>query len=100
VRTGKSGWNRDAIRRTLEEKIGAALHRDPGQVTIGRTASGSVTFDGFGLTGRDMDIDAAADLTVSALEQGVAEIMLPSQSRSHRSPSRTRDSRTWVLKKS
>ncbi len=87
------GWNRDAIARTLEKTIASALDRPAGEVTIrrepeiehsaglrpakGKTGSGTIVFDGVGLTGRTVDVNTAADLTVAALEQSVTEISLP-----------------------
>lgn len=79
ARTQRAGWNRQAIRRTLEERIASMLRRPAGSVTIGRslTGTGAVTFDGVGLTGRELDLDAATDLTIAALERSVTDIVLP-----------------------
>ena len=89
------GWNRDAIARTLEKTIASTLDRPAGEVTIRReplktkgktgrnvgsatdAASGTIVFDGVGLTGREVDVPIAADLTIAALEQSVTDIALP-----------------------
>ncbi len=70
-------WDRDAIRRTIENVIGKALARPAGDVIIHRTETGGIVFDGVGLTGREVDLGIAADLTVAALEQNLTEIELP-----------------------
>ncbi|TSC59184.1 MAG: von Willebrand factor A [Candidatus Peregrinibacteria bacterium Greene0416_19] len=73
----KNGWNTAAIRETLRQRIGAFLHRDAGRVTVHRTGSGDITFDGVGLTGREVNLELLAGLTVSALEQNVSEVLVP-----------------------
>ncbi|MSR87337.1 hypothetical protein EXS70_04175 [Candidatus Peribacteria bacterium] len=70
-------WNRNTIRSTLETIVGTALRRPAGNVTISRTGTGLIVFDGVGLPGRDVDTDATARLTVAALEQNLTEIELP-----------------------
>jgi vancomycin resistance protein YoaR len=72
-----SGWNEEAIALTLQKDIAAKLDRSAGSVTIGRTASGTIIFDGSGLTGQEVDIRAATKLTLAALMQGVSTINLP-----------------------
>ncbi|MBI3618528.1 VanW family protein [Candidatus Peregrinibacteria bacterium] len=76
-RHSEKSWNLDAIRATIADVIGRPLSRSAGAVTIARDGSGAVTFDGVGLTGRTVDIAAAARLTVEALDRGVFEIWLP-----------------------
>lgn len=76
-RAEKAGWNTDAIKRTLEREVASKINRDAGSVTISETGSGSISFEGFGLTGRQVDLDAAVKLTVLALEQGISTISLP-----------------------
>ena len=39
VRSEEQGWNRSAIRTTLEQVVGSALRRDPGSVVISATSS-------------------------------------------------------------
>ncbi len=72
-----AGYNLGAIRRTLEEIVSAPLRRPAGSVTIGKDAGGKITFDGVGLTGREVDLDATTTLTTEALRQGVTEIFVP-----------------------
>ncbi len=72
-----AGYNISAIRQTLEEKVAAPLRRPAGSVIIGKDASGKITFDGVGLTGRDVDLDATTALTMEALQQGMTEIFVP-----------------------
>lgn len=77
--------NRDAIGRTLKKIVASQLDRPAGNVTIRRevtkkpekSSSGAIIFDGVGLTGREVDISTASDLTVAAIEQGLTEIALP-----------------------
>jgi hypothetical protein len=45
-------WDEAAISRTVEKDIAAKIDRTAGNVIIRRNASGSVVFDGVGLTGR------------------------------------------------
>ncbi|MDD5026704.1 MAG: VanW family protein [Candidatus Peribacteraceae bacterium] len=77
VRRIVPGWNRIAIQETLKERIAAVLDRAPGSVVIRRNASGTIVFDGVGLPGRTVDIAFAAELTVTAIEQGMTNIILP-----------------------
>lgn len=70
-------WDKEEIGKTITEKIAQTLYREAGRVTIGRSASGTVVFDGVGLTGRELDIEMTATLTVAALEQGIVFITLP-----------------------
>ncbi len=82
MRTHEEDWDRGMIRRALEAKVALPLRREPGSVVIKRTGtgtggSGTVTFEGVGLPGREVDLDRAVDLTVAALENGVREVFLP-----------------------
>ena len=70
-------WNRESIRETIEKIIAKPLRRAPGKVTIQRDAKGDITFEGVGLTGRDVDADAAAGLTIAAIQQNLTDIELP-----------------------
>lgn len=69
-------WNREAIRQTLERKIGKVFNREPGSVRISASGSG-VTFEGVGLPGRSLQSTIAADLIVAALKEGVIDVTLP-----------------------
>lgn len=71
------GLDRQAIRATLEDKVRTPFKRTTGRVTIQRSANGKVTFEGAGLTGRDVDMDQLVDVTVAALEHDASDIYLP-----------------------
>ena len=77
VKSTELAWNAEAIRGTLDMIVAPKLARDPGTVTISRSASGTITFAGVGLPGRSVDTEATASLTVAALEAGITEIELP-----------------------
>lgn len=70
-------FDRNAIMETIDEAIGTELNRNAGSVTIGETATGVVTFDGIGFNGRNVDLAAAADVTLKAIADGVSDVMLP-----------------------
>lgn len=70
-------WDAAEISETLDNVIGKALHRDAGSVTITRGTGGTIVFDGVGLTGRKLQTDAAAALTIEALHQDITDIFLP-----------------------
>lgn len=72
----QAAWNTAAIHNTLAEQISANFDRPAGAVTIGRSASGSITFDGVGMMGRKADLAAATAATVRALEEGTTDIVL------------------------
>lgn len=76
-RTTRSGYSLDAIRDTLRSRISDQFDRPAGSVVIRSTGSGGVTFDGVGLPGRRVDLDALAVLTAEALERGLSDIELP-----------------------
>jgi vancomycin resistance protein YoaR len=70
-------WSEPAIAETLATEISAKLDRPAGSVVIQRKISGSIVFDGYGLTGREVDSSQAARLTKTALEQGISLVVLP-----------------------
>lgn len=76
-RTEEVTWNRDAIRAAIESKIAKVFDRAAGAVTIRRSGSGTVSFEGVGLPGRRVDLDRAVTLTIAALAQGIIDITLP-----------------------
>lgn len=76
-RTEEATWNRDAIRAVLESKIAKVFDRAAGAVTIRRSGSGAISFEGVGLPGRRIDIERAVTLTIAALAQGMTDITLP-----------------------
>lgn len=71
------GWNEDAIRQTLQEKITQQLDRAAGSVIIGKNSSGTITFDGIGLPGRTVDMDTTVRMTIQALKEDIDRILLP-----------------------
>lgn len=73
----RTGWNEDAIRRTIEADISSKLDRPAGNVVISRTSTGGVVFEGVGLTGRKVDAALAASLTRSALENDISLVSIP-----------------------
>lgn len=70
-------WNRDAIRADLTQKISTVFDRPAGTVTIRKTGSGAIAFEGVGLPGRTIDLERAVTLTIRALQTGVSDITLP-----------------------
>lgn len=75
--TAQSGYSIDAIRETLRRRIAESFDRPAGSVVISRTGSGTITFDGVGLPGRRVNVDALAHLTLEALERGITDIEMP-----------------------
>lgn len=73
----KSAYNRNAIMATLQTSIANDFNHAAGKVTIGKTATGAIVFDGVGFPGRTINLETAADLTIAALNDGVGDIMLP-----------------------
>ncbi|MBI3331623.1 VanW family protein [Candidatus Peregrinibacteria bacterium] len=77
VRSQLQGWNRRAIAETLQKVIGKPLHRDAGSVTIKRSGSGTIIFDGVGMLGRSVDMEDLVDLVIAGSEAGVTDIEIP-----------------------
>ncbi len=77
ARTTRSGYSLDAIRETLRSRISERFDRPAGSVVIRSTGSGDVVFDGVGLPGRRVDLDALAALTIEALQRGLYDIEIP-----------------------
>lgn len=77
ARSTRAGYSEDAIRETLRLRVSNQFDRPAGSVTIDKTASGTVTFDGVGLPGREADLDALVPLTIAALRNGVTDIEVP-----------------------
>ncbi len=73
----RTEWSKDAIARTIEDEISSKLDRPTGSVIISRNATGSIIFDGIGLTGRRVNVVRTAALTIQALENNVAIVQLP-----------------------
>jgi vancomycin resistance protein YoaR len=76
VRSTRVSWNENAIRASLVKKASSFLDRPPGSVIISRS-SGAIVFQGIGLPGRSVDLEAASLLLIRALEQGVWDVWLP-----------------------
>lgn len=76
-RSLQTTWNPVAIAQTIREKITPGIDRTAGTVTISRTSSGTIAFDGIGFPGRKIDIEEATQLTVEALKNGITDITLP-----------------------
>ena len=70
-------WNEAAIERTLVDEVASKIDREPGSVVIRKSVTGSIVFDGIGLTGQKTDVSLAANLTMKALAQDIATIVLP-----------------------
>jgi vancomycin resistance protein YoaR len=77
VRQIVSSWDRAAIGATIQKDIASQLDRPAGSVTIDRTSTGVVLFDGIGLSGRAVDIATATELTIAALERDISDVVLP-----------------------
>ncbi len=70
-------WDIHAIEKTINEKIASVLNRNTNAVTIHRSATGAILFEGKGLPGRRVLSNLAAKLTIQALDEGVPTIVLP-----------------------
>lgn len=70
-------YDRAAVLRTINRYIGETLNRDAGSVTISKTSSGKIIFDGVGLSGRQIDNEAAVDATIAAVDAGITDVFLP-----------------------
>lgn len=77
TRVATGGWDRAVIAAAIQSKIAATHDREAGMVTISKNASGAILFDGIGMPGQKVDIEAAVDLTIAALEGGADRITLP-----------------------
>lgn len=77
ARESQTVWDRQKIASVIRSQIAEALDREPGAVTISKNASGAIIFDGVGMPGQKVDIEAAVDLTIAALEQGADHVTLP-----------------------
>jgi vancomycin resistance protein YoaR len=76
VRTVHRTWDRAVIATRVRELVSTPFDRPARAVTI-RTQSGAIVFDGVGMPGRSVDVEATVELVVAALEQGVPRIVLP-----------------------
>lgn len=76
-KTVQSSYNRAAITQTLNDMVAKDLNRDAGKVTISRTASGTIAFEGVGFPGQKVDMEATVDLTIEALRTGSPNVIVP-----------------------
>lgn len=65
------------IRHYLETVIAPNINREKTTVTIDMDAAGKISFEGTGLYGRQLDIDAAASMLKYALENELNFVTLP-----------------------
>ena len=70
-------WERSAIERTLREDVLPFIEREAGTVTIAKSATGMILFEGIGFPGQRLRMEEAVDLTIAAIEQDIADIFLP-----------------------
>jgi vancomycin resistance protein YoaR len=73
----QTDYDRAAIMQTLQSAISSTFDRPAGKVSISRSATGVILFDGVGFPGRTIDLEAAADMTIVALKSGISDITLP-----------------------
>ncbi len=76
-KSSQEGVDLTKIKRYLEDKISPAINRDKTTVTLDMDAEGHITFEGTGLYGRKLDVDAAATMMKYALENNLEFITLP-----------------------
>ncbi len=72
----ESTYSRSAIARSINDLVAKNLNKPTGKVTISRSASGAIVFDGVGFPGRTVDLEGAIDMTIEALNTGTADIIL------------------------
>ncbi len=70
-------YNRTAIMNTLRQIVATDVDREAGTVTISRSGSGKILFDGVGFPGQTVNLEAAADMTIEAIKTGTVHVMLP-----------------------
>ena len=73
----RSSWNCKAIASTIAKQIGTRITRESGSVTIQRTETGAIVFDGVGMLGRSVLIEEAVTLTIEAMTHDINDILLP-----------------------
>jgi vancomycin resistance protein YoaR len=65
------------VRRYLESRIAPDIYREKEDVAIDMSEDGVITFEGTGLYGRRLNIDAAVKMVEYALKNGVEYVNLP-----------------------
>lgn len=73
----QEGVDVNKVKRYLEDKIAPGINREKTKVTLDMDAEGEITFDGTGLYGRRLDVEAAANMIKYALENNLPFVTLP-----------------------
>ncbi len=76
VQAKRYRWDKEAIIKTLQEKIIDDFNREAVDVTISRSG-GIINFSTDGMLGRHTDINVLYDLTLSAINQNIDWIFMP-----------------------
>lgn len=74
VRSYEPGWNTEAIAETLKHQISPKMNRAQHDVTIRKNASGTIVFEGVGIIGRTLNVEATANLIASAIERQLLDV--------------------------
>ncbi|OGJ60757.1 hypothetical protein A3D88_04115 [Candidatus Peribacteria bacterium RIFCSPHIGHO2_02_FULL_52_16] len=77
IRSERPTWNVHAMEVTLKKAIEPKLNRSPRDVTIKRSATGAIVFEGVGMLGRSLQTKEASALIAEAMTKGMTEIILP-----------------------
>ncbi len=77
ARVVQKGYSDAAIRETLRARISSRFDRPAGAVVIHKGTTDSISFDGVGLPGREVNLDILVPLTIAALNRGIADIEIP-----------------------
>jgi len=77
IKRAVPGWDLAEAENDIKRIIADVFDRPAGEVSVTLDASGSVIFDGVGITGLRTDLGMAAELAVKALEAGITDIILP-----------------------
>lgn len=75
--TTEGGVDLEKVKKYLREEIAPGIDRAKTSVTLDMDENGNVTFEGTGLYGRRLDIEAAANMLKTALENNIEFITLP-----------------------
>ena len=77
VRSQRPAWNTHAIEETLKKLIEPKFNRPASNVTIKRSATGGIIFEGVGMPARTLKTGEAAALIMEAMEKGMTDVVLP-----------------------
>lgn len=72
-----SGFSQELLESVLYSQIASSLNREAGSVVIKGSADEGITFEGVGLTGREVQIPALAELVKEAVKQNITDITIP-----------------------